>query len=67
MRTIQDVLISFRCPLHLRESLEEYAVNNDLHVSQVVRTACKELVERGQSVKVVVRPAEEPVKGWLSR
>jgi hypothetical protein len=44
MRIIQNETISFRLPNVLRETLEEVAVNNDMHLSQLIREACLALV-----------------------
>lgn len=44
MRVIQNELVAFRCPNALKERLNEFAVKSDMHVSQVVRMACAELV-----------------------
>jgi predicted transcriptional regulator len=44
MRVIQNEVISFRLPNVLRERLEEIALNNDRHLSEVIRQACLTLV-----------------------
>ena len=46
MRVIQNEMVAFRCPNTLKERLNEIALNSDMHVSQVVRMACAELVFR---------------------
>jgi antitoxin component of RelBE/YafQ-DinJ toxin-antitoxin module len=46
MRIIQNEMVAFRCPNTLKERLNEIALNSDMHVSQVVRMACAELVFR---------------------
>ena len=46
MRVIQNEMVAFRCPNTLKERLNQIAVNSDMHVSQVVRMACAELVHR---------------------
>jgi len=62
MRVIQNELVSFRCPNVLRERLEEYAVINDLHLSQVVRQACVNLV-RSSAEEV---SGKEPInRTWI--
>jgi hypothetical protein len=44
MRVIQNEMVAFRCPNTLKERLTEIALASDMHVSQVVRMACTELV-----------------------
>ena len=39
-------MVAFRCPNTLKERLNEIALASDMHVSQVVRIACTELVVR---------------------
>lgn len=46
MRVIQNEMVAFRCPNTLKERLNEIALTSDMHVSQVVRMACAELVFR---------------------
>lgn len=46
MRVIQNETVAFRCPNTLKERLNEIALISDMHVSQVVRIACAELVHR---------------------
>lgn len=46
MRVIQNEMVAFRCPNTLKERLNEIALASDMHVSQVVRIACAELVVR---------------------
>jgi hypothetical protein len=46
MRVIQNEMVAFRCPNTLKERLNEIALTSDMHVSQVVRIACAELVFR---------------------
>lgn len=46
MRVIQNEFVAFRCPNALKERLNEIALTSDMHVSQVVRMACAELVFR---------------------
>lgn len=46
MRVIQNEMVAFRCPNTLKVRLNEIALNSDMHVSQVVRMACAELVFR---------------------
>ena len=46
MRVIQNEMMAFRCPNMLKERLDEIALASDMHVSQVVRMACVELVVR---------------------
>ena len=40
MRLIQNNNVAFRCPNTLKEKLETYATENDIHVSAFIRTAC---------------------------
>ena len=46
MRVIQNEIVAFRCPNTLKERLNEIALASDMHVSQLVRIACAELVSR---------------------
>lgn len=46
MRVIQNEMVAFRCPNTLKERLSEIAIASDMHVSQLVRIACAELVSR---------------------
>ena len=46
MRVIQNEMVAFRCPNTLKDRLNEIALASDMHVSQVVRIACAELVIR---------------------
>jgi len=46
MRTIQNTYIGFRCPNTLKEKIEQFAIENDLHVSQVIRNAVISLVKK---------------------
>lgn len=46
MRVIQNEVVAFRCPNTLKERLNEIALSSDMHVSQLVRMACVELVHR---------------------
>lgn len=46
MRVIQNEMVAFRCPNTLKQRLNEIALSSDMHVSQVVRMACAELVFR---------------------
>jgi hypothetical protein len=44
VRLIHNQFVGFRCPNVLRQTLEEIAVDNDMHLSQVIRVACSNLV-----------------------
>ena len=46
MRIIQNEMLAFRCPNTLKERLIEIAMGSDMHLSQLVRQACAELVHR---------------------
>lgn len=46
MRVIQNEMVAFRCPNTLKDRLNEIALASHMHVSQVVRMACAELVQR---------------------
>ena len=46
MRVIQNQMVAFRCPNTLKQRLNEIAMTSDMHISQVVRMACAELVHR---------------------
>ena len=46
MRTIQNTYIGFRCPNTLKEKIEQFAIENDLHVSQVIRNAVISFVRK---------------------
>lgn len=46
MRLIHNTNVAFRCPNTLKEALEAYALNNDLHVGAVVRAACSRFLQQ---------------------
>ena len=46
MRLIHNTVLAFRCTNDLRDRLQQVAIDNDMHVSQVVRRACVELLQR---------------------
>lgn len=46
MRIIQNEMLAFRCPNTLKERLIEIAMGSDMHLSQLVRQACAEFVQR---------------------
>ena len=46
MRIIQNEMLAFRCPNTLKERLIEIAMISDMHLSQLVRQACAEFVQR---------------------
>jgi hypothetical protein len=46
LRTIQNTYIGFRCPNTLKEKIEQFAIENDLHVSQVIRNAVSSVVRQ---------------------
>ena len=56
MRVIQNEMVAFRCPNTLKERMKEIALNSDMHVSQVVRIACAELVFRRSQTSVKDEP-----------
>lgn len=49
MRLIHNQFVGFRCPNVLRQTLEEIAVDNDMHLSQVIRVACMNLVRASKN------------------
>ena len=49
---VEMTKISFRLPVDEKNALEEYAKENDLTVSQVIRKACRDFI-RGQEAKSV--------------
>lgn len=55
MRTIHNETVSFRCPNQLKERLQTYGEVNDLHLSQVIRRACAELVKQEPPVAIQQR------------
>jgi hypothetical protein len=56
MRVIQNEMVAFRCPNTLKERLNEIALTSDMHVSQVVRMACAELVYRRSQTSMKDEP-----------
>ncbi len=52
MRVIQNEMVAFRCPNTLKERLNEIAIASDMHVSQLVRIACAELVSRRSATSI---------------
>jgi len=45
MRLIQNKYIGFRIPEPLKDKLNSFAIDNDLHVSQVIRSAVVEFLK----------------------
>jgi len=56
MRVIQNEMVAFRCPNTLKERLNEIALASDMHVSQLVRIACAELVSSRSATGRRVEP-----------
>lgn len=48
VRIIQNQTIAFRCSISLKEQLQLIAMATDVHMSQVIRRACAELVIKAQ-------------------
>jgi hypothetical protein len=46
MRVIQNSNLAFRCPNSLKQKLVIHAEQSDVHVSELVRTACIDLLKR---------------------
>jgi predicted transcriptional regulator len=49
MRLIQNKYIGFRIPEPLKEKLSSFAIANDLHLSQVIRSAVVEFLNVHQT------------------
>jgi hypothetical protein len=56
VRLIHNQFVGFRCPNVLRQTLEEIAVDNDLHLSQVIRLACSNLVRSSNDTRKPKEP-----------
>ena len=52
MKLIQNTNMAFRCPSDLKERLESYAVEQSLHVSSVIRSACSDWLKRKELEKL---------------
>jgi hypothetical protein len=61
MRVIQNDVLAFRCSGKLKKQLNEIAVSSDLHVSQLVRMACVEFVNRSSETGKNARQAMQSV------
>jgi len=62
MRIIQNTYIGFRLPNTLKEALIDYAETNQLHVSQVIRSAVV------KALKEAVNPIQpNPIASGQSR
>jgi hypothetical protein len=46
MRVIQNSNLAFRCPNSLKQKLVIHAEQSDVHVSELVRVACVDLLKR---------------------
>jgi len=44
MKQIHSVQMAFRCQQTIKDALEQFAMANDMHVSQVIRRACSQLL-----------------------
>lgn len=49
VRVIHNQLVAFRLPNVLRETLEELALENDMHLSELIRLACMNLVRASKN------------------
>ena len=69
MRLIQNNNVAFRCSNTLKEKLETYATENDIHVSAFIRNACIAKIKEDAPhlfPQVPRRPEESVVgSGWL--
>ena len=67
MRLIQNDIIAFRCPNSLKEKLEIFAEENDLHVSAIIRKACSDYLKAEASYLFSNPPPIPQINGsgWL--
>ena len=69
MRLIQNNHVAFRCPNTLKEKLEAYATENDIHVSVFIRSACIAKLKKDAPhlfLQIPRRPEDSVVgSGWL--
>ena len=49
MRKIQNKNLSFRCPESLKDRIQEYAIENEMHLSNAIRGAINDLVKPKKS------------------
>ena len=64
MRIIQNDVLAFRCSNNLKEQLNEIALATDMHVSQIVRIACLELVNRSS---LTFKKSEDQMQSRVDR
>ena len=62
MNLIQNTFIGFRCPNTLKDRLAEYANDNNLHVSQVIRQAVTKLLK-----ETAIDEQEVRNRQWISQ
>ena len=60
MRQIQNTIITFRCTNDLKERLVDYGYDHELHVSQIIRRACNDLLLQDN------RRPRVPPREWLA-
>jgi hypothetical protein len=60
MRIIQNTYIGFRLPNTLKEALIDYAETNQLHVSQVIRSAVVKALKEAVSPMMLSNPTPRP-------
>ncbi len=71
MRLIKNTNVAFRCPDSLKDRLEAYAAETDVHVSVVIRVACgaylkEEAPHLFWSLPPVVTGGGSTASGWLA-
>lgn len=49
MRKIQNKNLSFRCPESLKDRIKEYAIENEMHLSNAIRGAINDFVKSKKS------------------
>lgn len=66
MRPIQNELINFRCPNVMKDRLIAYGEKHDMHISQVVREACNELLKGSNAQPALINESNSNVvqNGW---
>jgi len=68
MRPIHNELINFRCPNVMKDRLIAYGEKYDMHISQVVREACNELLKRSNPPPALVQEINSNIvtRSWRS-
>lgn len=58
MRKIQNQNLSFRCPESLKDRIKEYAIENEMHLSNAIRGAINDFI-KSQKTRLGITKVEE--------